>query len=121
MCFDVFGPQVRSQRNRAVPSAGERAKCLGYRPGQRSSEVCGALRLHVLDLAQEPNGGPLCPLALERLRVRKAHCLLLLRESFRPYVSRDQMQLAPGLVQVVGAPIQLLSQALEGGLRSGLQ
>ena len=64
-----------------------------------------SLRLDVLDLTKEPEGATLGLLAFEHLCVSKVHGLLLLRESIRPHVPSDQVQLAPRVIQIVRASL----------------
>src|SRR5262249_1270010 len=93
-------------------------KCLRDGASQGSSQMGGALGLDVLDLAQEPERSSLLSLGFEYLRVCKSDSFLLLRKSFRAHVPRDQMKLAPGLVQAVRALFQSLQHLLERRLRS---
>jgi hypothetical protein len=77
------------------------------------------LRLRTLNLAQQSERRTFHSFTFKDLRMRKTDSLLLLRQALGPDVPSDQMQLPPGVVQVVRAPVQLLLQTLDFGLRGG--
>jgi hypothetical protein len=119
MRLDTLGPEVGRQRNRTVPSPGEGSERFGDGAGQGTPKMRRAFRLGALDLAQEPERCAFRAFTFKDLRMRQIDGLLLLRETLCPDVACNQMQLPPGVVQIVRAPIQLLMQTLDGGFRGG--
>ena len=79
----------------------------------------GSLRLGTLNLAQQSERRTFHTFTVKDLGMCQIDSLLLLRKPLCPDVPSDQMQLPPGVVQVVRAPVQLLLQALDFGFRDG--
>src|SRR5579862_3860854 len=111
--------EVGRQRNRTVPSSGESPERVGDGTGQSTTKMGRTLRLRTLNLAQQSERRTFHSFTFKDLRMRKTDSLLLLRQALGPDVPSDQMQLPSGVVQVVRAPVQLLLQTLDFGLRGG--